>query len=391
MAEQESLKRILVMVSLGHFLTEHYSVMLPPIFPLLITDLDIGYVKAGLLVTVYFGTYSVFQMFSGMLADRWSKKYTLILGMILLSTGMMLTGLAPNYYYMILAQVIAGIGGSTYHPTGFGMLAARLAKRRLGLGMGVHGVFGSMGMAMSPLTVTFFSLLIGWRWALILLAVPGLVYSLVFQLMIARQKSTYEKFSTEKRRLLFVPILILSFVFIFQGMGAQGLITYTTSFLYEIYSMDLTAANSILAIFIAAGISQLLGGVLADRYNKEVTIILCLMVSSIFTLVIAFFVLPHGLIWVIFAIIGVGHSMIFPVINVITSELADGKNLSTIFGFLTTVNTIGVAIVPVTFGIVATVMGLKEVFIFAGVFIGISAGFMAFYAVKVSWGRNPST
>ena len=83
--------------------------------------------------------------------------------------------------------------------------------------------------------------------------------------------------------------------------------------------------------------------------------------------------------------------MIFPVINVITSELAEGKNLSTIFGVLTTINTFGIAIVPVAFGIVAALMGLKEVFIFAGVFTGISAGFMAFYGVKVSRRRNRST
>lgn len=109
------------LISLSHGVDEFYSIVFPPIVPLLIADLGITYARAGLLLTVFFVIYSVFQLPAGLVADRVGKKRLRVLG-------------------------LAGVSGSTYHPTGMSLVSDFESETTEGEAVGVFG-FGVMQTA----------------------------------------------------------------------------------------------------------------------------------------------------------------------------------------------------------------------------------------------------
>ena len=124
-------------ISLGHGANEFFSVALPPIIPLLVTDLGISYAQAGFLLTIFFVMYSIFQLPAGVLADRVGKKRLLVAGLAGMSGGIALAATAGSYETLLIAQAIAGISGSTFHPTGMSLISDVETGSTEGKAMGV--------------------------------------------------------------------------------------------------------------------------------------------------------------------------------------------------------------------------------------------------------------
>ncbi|MFB6155606.1 MAG: MFS transporter, partial [Haloferacaceae archaeon] len=168
------------LVTVAHGVNEFYSVALPPILPLLVTDFDVTYGEAGALLTVFFVMYSVFQLPAGVVADRVGQRLLLAAGMVVLSLGLLVSSLAPNYETLVAGQVVAGIGGSTYHPAGMSLVSDIETDETEGKAMGIHGLGGVTGTALAPALVGGLAALYDWRLALTAAAGVGVVYALVF-------------------------------------------------------------------------------------------------------------------------------------------------------------------------------------------------------------------
>jgi len=172
--------REVALITAAHAVNEFYSVALPPILPLLVDDFAISYGEAGALVTVFFITYSLFQIPAGYLADRVGQRWLLGVGMLVLAAGMVLAAGARSYGMLVVAEVVAGIGGSTYHPAGLSLISDLETGQTEGKAMGIHGIGGVVGTALAPVVVGGVASLFDWRLALVFAAAVGLGYGLVF-------------------------------------------------------------------------------------------------------------------------------------------------------------------------------------------------------------------
>lgn len=65
--------RVVGPVTVGHGINEFFAIVIPPIIPLLVSDIDITYGQAGFLLTTFFVMYMIFQLPAGILADRIGK------------------------------------------------------------------------------------------------------------------------------------------------------------------------------------------------------------------------------------------------------------------------------------------------------------------------------
>src|SRR5690606_38409884 len=57
-------------------------------------------------------------------------------------------------------------------------LISRAFSERRGRALGINGVFGNMGLAGAPFVTGLLTALLGWRWAYLILALPGLAGAL---------------------------------------------------------------------------------------------------------------------------------------------------------------------------------------------------------------------
>lgn len=176
-------------VTVGHGVNEFFSIVIPPIIPLLVADFGITYGQAGVLVTIFFVMYALFQLPAGMLADVIGKERLLIAGLFGMAGGVLVASMATSYETLLVAQAIAGISGSAFHPTGMALVSDYETKQTEGKAMGVFGFGGALGTMSAPVIVGGVAAVADWRLALATgVAIGVLVTCLVVYLFVTAEE-----------------------------------------------------------------------------------------------------------------------------------------------------------------------------------------------------------
>ncbi len=138
-----------VTVTGGHAVNDTYTSFLPPLLPSLIQEFGLSTTQAGLL-SVFLQWPSVLQPFIGYQADRFNLRYLVILAPAMTGIAMSLLGVAPNYAWLGILLIIAGISSAGIHSVG-PVIAGGMSGSKLGRGMGFWMVGGGLGYTIGPL------------------------------------------------------------------------------------------------------------------------------------------------------------------------------------------------------------------------------------------------
>ena len=115
-------------------------------------DLKITDAQFGFLYGTAFGVfYAVFGIPLGKLADRWSRKRLLTLGLATWSTMTAMSGLAGNFAQLGLARIGVGVGEATAGPCGYSLLSDFFPPRRRATAIAIFsaGIYLGGGGALS--------------------------------------------------------------------------------------------------------------------------------------------------------------------------------------------------------------------------------------------------
>ena len=403
------------LISLSHGVNEFYSIVLPPVIPLLVTDFGVTYAQAGLLLTVFFVMYSVFQLPAGLVADRIGKKRLLVLGLAGMAGSLVLASAAGSYEALLVAQGVGGISGSTYHPTGMSLVSDLESGETEGKAMGVFGFGGMLGVAGAPLGVGGVAAVFGWRAALVAAAAGGLVFVVAFQVFFRepdRSDGTDAEPAPEadggrdpaptgddllarvRDRLAVVlrfritpPVVVLALLTLFISLQLRALHTFATSFLVDGVGQSTSLANGLFFVMLAASaVASIWVGGLADRLDRR---LLGAAAAGVTTLILGgMFLLTVGdglggglpttaLLAGAFALLGFVVYGCSPVKNALISEYATEESSGGLFGVTQTTSAVGSAVGPAVFGYVATNAGIGVAFpLVAAVSVLVAAGFL---------------
>lgn len=136
-------------LSMCHFIHDIYSSFLAPLLPLLIKKLSLSLAQAGFLTTVM-QIPSLLNPYIGMLADRMSVRWFIILTPACTAVPMSLIGLAPSYGVLIILMFVAGISVAIFHVPAPVMIS-RLSGNRKGRGMSFFMTGGELARTLGPL------------------------------------------------------------------------------------------------------------------------------------------------------------------------------------------------------------------------------------------------
>ena len=161
-----------------HAFTHIYQVALIPLYFLIQKDLRLKSVEAAtLLVTAMGIAYFLPSYLMGILADRVSRKKLLAAGLIVNGLGYVGLSFAPNYPMALACVVLAGLGGSFYHPSATA-LVARMYPIGTGKALGLVGVGASVGFFIGPLYTGWRAVTAGdWRTPVLELGLLGIIAS----------------------------------------------------------------------------------------------------------------------------------------------------------------------------------------------------------------------
>lgn len=158
-------------------------------------DLQLSDVALGLLNGVAFGIfYSTMGVPLGWLADRWSRKGTIVGGIAVWSAATAACGLAGSYIQLLMARICVGAGEAALSPAAYSMIHDRFPRRRLGMAISLIQIGSLLGGGIAIFTVGFVYAfveglagpngLIGtmrpWQLTFVLVALPGIFFIILF-------------------------------------------------------------------------------------------------------------------------------------------------------------------------------------------------------------------
>jgi MFS transporter, FSR family, fosmidomycin resistance protein len=267
-------RRGIALISSAHVVDDIYQGVVPALLPFLVLERRYSYAAVAGLVLAATVFSSVAQPFFGWWADRSPRRWLVAAGMVTAGVGVALSGFTGAYPLTWLALAVSGIGVAAFHPEA--ARAARQAAANSTRAMSVFAVGGNVGYALGPIIATPVLLAVGLR-GTALLALPATAMALLLAL---RLTSVLDGTAVRPRTHLlptgdddwrtfgWLTAVVMTRSVLFFGMSAFVA-------LYFLSALDAShaVAAAALSVFLVSGIlGTVLGGWLADRLNKLVSI-----------------------------------------------------------------------------------------------------------------------
>src|SRR5580704_13294285 len=108
----DSAMRTLTLISVAHWVSHFYLLVLPMLFPFLKAQLGVGYIELGFALTVSAVVSGVTQAPLGYVVDHIGARTILLLGLAFGGLALILLGLHLSYGWLIACAVLLGIANS---------------------------------------------------------------------------------------------------------------------------------------------------------------------------------------------------------------------------------------------------------------------------------------
>jgi FSR family fosmidomycin resistance protein-like MFS transporter len=272
---------VLVLLSIGHLITDIHQGAIPILLPYLRDAFTLSYFQLGLIVLVANLSSSVIQPLFGLYSDKSHTPWLMPLGIGMAAIGIALAGVMPNYYLVLIAVFISGLGIAAYHPEG-SKTANFAAGSKKSSAMSIFSVGGNLGFGIGPILAAVFLSTWGLTGTLAFLG-PSLITVAVFfflqsQMVAAtgearevwRQKREDHKTNGTGKLVWSWGLMLLMMAVVFRSWTQFGLINY----MYFYYTDFLGGAEKIAVMLvgvfgIAGAVGTLVGGVSADRIGAK--------------------------------------------------------------------------------------------------------------------------
>jgi len=267
--------RGLVLLSLGHLMTDINTGILPTLLPFLKESMNLTYAMAGMIILFFNFTSAVVQPIFGYITDRKPLPWFLPLGCLASALGMALFGFALSYWQLLVLAVLSGLGVAVFHPEAWRM-ANFFAGEKKATGVSVFAVGGNLGLALGPLMAAFCIKMFGLIGSLFFL-VPGGAMAGVFlfsRFWRVKNSPTLSKGPsgsvTTALRSAFYPMSLLLGMVTLRSWTHAGIMIFIPFYYISHMKGDPLHVGQLLFVFLLAGtFGTFLGGPLADRFGHK--------------------------------------------------------------------------------------------------------------------------
>ena len=255
-------------------------------------DLNISDTQFSLLTGAAF---AIFYCGMGLViarwADRYSRKWIIIIGMITWCSMTSLASIARNFSQLFLFRIGVGVGEATLSPSAYSMLAGYFPPQRLALAIGIFssGVTAGTGLAFllggatitwvlaqDTMTLPLLGTLSGWRLVMLIVGLLGLPIILLMLLVRepTRQNNInpatiFEVWIHYKQNIQKYGLLLIGYGT--TSITAFSVMTWTPALYQRQYGASISeAAATIGTVALVGGLlGAFLGGIVADHLAQR--------------------------------------------------------------------------------------------------------------------------
>ena len=355
----------IMVLSVCHFIHDIYASFLAPLLPLLIEKLSLSLTQAGFLSSVM-QIPALLNPFIGILADRISVRYFIILAPSLTAIPMSLIGVAPSYGILLILLFITGISIAIFHVPSPVMIS-RLSGSKKGQGMSFYMTGGELARAVGPLAAVGAVSLLGLEGFY-----PIMIFGLIASLWLFFKFREAPIKVDQDRKLSVLQtwhelqhiLLPLTAILLARGFMHASLVFFLPTFI-EQETGNLWLAGIALTVFEIAGVAGIFAaGPFSDRLGRRRILMISLLGAPVCLLLFAGF---GG--WVRFLtlmFIGVTLLSTTPVMLALVQEHAQSSP-SAANGFFMMASFIARSAIVVLVGFIGDLIGLRATYFFSAV------------------------
>lgn len=359
--------KIVGLISTGHFMSHFYFMALPPLFPYLRDAFGVSYTELGAMLAAIYATATVTQIPVGFMVDRFGARAILTFGLVMMSLGFALMGLAPTFWVLVPLGVLAATGNSVFHPCDYAILNSSISEGRMGRAFSAHNFSGQIGTAVAPAVMIALANWFSWRVALVAVGLFGIVVMLALTTQwnglrddaLPRKKKKEVTGAAKPADakpvwsiLLSKQMVIFFMFFLMLAMTSQGMQSFAIATLVNAHGMTVESASVALSAYLfTMAFGVLLGGELVDRTKRHDLVAATVFVASaILTVLIGAVDLGFALLIVAMVLLGIGQGIIRPARDMMLRSAAPKGTTGTVFGYVSSGITAGSALAPIPFG-----------------------------------------
>jgi NNP family nitrate/nitrite transporter-like MFS transporter len=345
-------------------------------------ELVLSDTQFGVLVATPFLSGALLRLPMGYLAEYWSSRKLIICLLVLVSVPLFLFSYATSFNHYLILGLCVGISGSLFS-VGIHFVSSRSSEKTQGLSMGVFGA-GNIGAAITNLIAPLMIIAYGWRVAPTVYGVVLLLLGFLFWLLTNEDNSLTSKknkikikFSEQLKPLANARVWRFGLYYFFVFGGYISLVLWLPQYYVSHYGLDIKTASFLTLMFTVPGaLARVLGGWSADQLgarNVNWTVFWVCLACLFFLSYPPTSMTVHGIdqdttfvvdmpVWLFtFLIMVMGGAMGFGMASVYRTVYDYYPDrMGVVGGMVGMLGAIGGFVLPILFGVVADLMGVRS-------------------------------
>jgi predicted MFS family arabinose efflux permease len=245
-----------------------------------------------------------------------------------------------------------------------------------------HQLGGFLGGALNTAFVAYLASFLGWRSTLQIIPMIGLPFVIIFWFAVKEEeKAPEEKLKEEMKReqvgsLLTRPILVVLLASLISTLG-WGSRIFLPAFLSKAYGESVATAGILSGLTQVVGcVSLVMGGVLADRFDKISIASFSFVMTGFFTILISTTNLSFFLLLPVLALLGFGQYFGGPAMHALTQAVSPEEVRGRISGFEFSLIALGRMGTSLMVGYLTDLVSINFAFIITSLFQFIAFAFL---------------
>ncbi|MCK5348709.1 MAG: MFS transporter [Desulfobacula sp.] len=260
---------IIFVLTLVHFTGDFYSSFFTPLLPAFVDKLGLTLAQVGLITGMVRFLSFIVQPVIGYLADRYETRSFVFAGLFLAFFFIPFSGIAPNFWVLLIVLCLGSIGSSMFHPSTTGMVPL-YSGNRTGFCLSIYNTGGTFAFALGPVFITWYVARFGLEqmpYTILIGAIAFIFCIKHLPVPVSENLSHLGFLGSIKETLgkVYKSIFLIWLVMVLRAVTGQTFMTFMPIYLSD-KGHSLISVGLIVSLFILAGtFSGLLAGYLADR------------------------------------------------------------------------------------------------------------------------------
>lgn len=340
---------LLALLSLGWIFNYAHRMAVPPLIPIIKSELGITNAQAGLLMTSLLLPYALIQVPAGYFGDRLGRKKLVVVSILGYSLASSFMILAREYWQLLSVRALYGIFAGLYYAPSTALISD-IFREKKGSALGIFMIGPPIGTAIAPLIVVPVALTFEWRTSFVVLSLMSALIGL--SLLFAIKGEVHEVEGPK----LHIPkhVFTLSISNFLTLMAFFGMLTFLPDFLVS-KGENISRASFYFSILSVIGIAgSIFGGIFYDKLEKTSIFIVLVFNAFLSFILIKFTAL------LIMPLLGLFFYSAGPIITAYTAELASNENKGSVMGFVNMMGFFGATAGPYLVGLLIDMLSYEK-------------------------------